>query len=307
VSGVRVRMPSPLELLRRTWGIVRQEWRPLGAIALILILLPGAFGAITSMMEHIHRGSPLSVIQRDLNMSFGATVVGSAGTLLARMAIAIVVAAAVQRQSIGASGALRRSLRAFLPAVVLALPGAALDALRWLARVEFETRYVLDRFPKSMHYRLGPLDFRPWALIQLGERLVALGVALSLLFLAYAPLALILEGGGPWRAIRTSWARVCSHWLWLCGGTVTLWGLTWLLEWPMRSMPHGGWWSLVGVFFWGIWSPFLMSAHTLQYLQLSDSARITALLSPGPEAPPTELDEAAVPATPDQGGRPWWV
>jgi hypothetical protein len=94
-----------------------------------------------------------------------------------------------------------------------------------------------------------------------------LGIA-ALAYIAFAPLALVLDSAGAGSALAVSWRRVRGNWLRVCGGAILLWIPYGVLKVASRYLPNSPPARWTTVVLKDIAWAFLLVGAALMYVRL---------------------------------------
>ncbi len=199
------------------------------------------------------------------------------------MAIGAAVAAAMRREPGNALTALLRAL---------SVSGRWLGLALLMMVVELGGQFVVMTLPQAMPLNDMPRWFfmpTPWLLrwspFILETWIVKRAVEAMIAFVAFAPLALLLEGAPVASAMAVSWTRVRRNWLWVCATAVLLWIPHALLKIPFQFLPTSPVTTGVAIVIRSLTEGFILAGMSLAYVNLMLRAPSVAP-APAPEPAP---------------------
>jgi hypothetical protein len=186
------------------------------------------------------------------------------------MMTSIIVADVARGLPVDARAALRRSLASSWRwsglIVILVIMQAGVGLLVGALLLAFNSRALENQALFTPSPWL--LRWSPYGLVQqIAGYLAEAGLA----YIAFAPLALVLDSAGAGSALAVSWRRVRGNWLRVCGGAILLWipyGVLKVASRYLPSSPPVTWTTVVlGDIAWA----FLLVGAALMYVRLIQS------------------------------------
>lgn len=259
---------SPLEVARRCWAVVRRRWAPLLVVALGITAVSDllAEGQTLFIFAHWTAGSWTSV-------PYSWLLVWLNG--IRWMLIASITASDVQGAWNGMDVILRRVIARSWAWLWVAL---ILEIVKLGATLAFMSPALIltDVMQSPWLGRAIPWLFH-WSPFNLLSACLTQAERAALAYIAFAPLALIIENAPIGSALAVSWSRVRGNWTWVCATAVLLWIPHGLASWILRLAreplsPSFGKISTIAVVKSFLLDPtwcFLLVGMSLVYLELA--------------------------------------
>jgi hypothetical protein len=285
VEELSKRRLTPIEVVRATSAIGRERWGTLLILMVIITIISWGHTTAYDSIQQTHWFNSSTGIRWSL--AFVTAFLQTWLNGLGWMAISAAVAAAVRRESGNTGTAL---LRAF------SVGGRWLGLALLMMVVVSGGQFVVITLPQAMPLNDMPRWFfmpTPWLLrwspFLMETWLVNRAVEAVIAFVAFAPLALVLEGAPVGSAMAVSWTRVRRNWLWVCATAVLLWIPHALVKIPFRFPPPNPMTTGTAVVLTIFTRGFILVGMSLAYVNLMLRAQGMAAApasTPVPESAP---------------------